>query len=104
MQNPKMSRHARQRLQQRGARPREVALVLHHGDIEIPANRGCRFVRLSHHAAALLQAQDSLTPQDVDRARRLMVLVDQSNAVVTVLKCDPQRRPRGANRLWRGAR
>jgi hypothetical protein len=98
MQQPKITRHARQRLQQRGARPKEVAIVMSHGDIEVPARDGCRFVRLSHRAAARLLSGSDFAVQDVDRAKRLMVLADSADQVVTVLKCNPERRFPGATR------
>src|SRR5262249_7543104 len=96
MQQPKMTRHARQRLQQRGARTKELAIVMTHGDIEVPAGGGCRFVRLSHRAVASLLSGGGFTIQDIDRARRLMVLANSADQVVTVLKCDPERRFPGA--------
>jgi hypothetical protein len=93
MQLPKMTRHARQRLQQRGSRPREVAIVLNHGDIEIPARDGCRFLLLSNSAAeTLFRGNLGFAVQDVDRARRLAVLADSNDRIVTVLKRDPRRR------------
>ena len=101
MQQPRISRHARQRLQQRGTRTREIVLVIAHADIEIPARSGCRFLRLSHRAVASLLRQDRFAVQDVDRARRLMVLVDASDRVVTVFKCDPEQRFHGVERGWR---
>ena len=87
----RISRHARQRLQQRGTRTRELMLVLVHGDIEIPAQRGCRFLRLSHRAVGELLSANRFTIQDVDRAKRLMVLVDSTGCVVTAFKCDLNR-------------
>lgn len=100
MQQLSISRHARQRLQQRGARTREVVLIAH-ADIEIPARDGCRFLRLSNRAATWLLQQDRFTVQDVDRARRLMVLIDRSYKVVTVFKCDPHQRLHEVTRPWR---
>lgn len=102
MDKLKMTRHASQRLQQRGARTKELLIVMTYGDVELPASRGCRYVRLSRRAAASLFSADGFAVQDVDRARRLTVLAGPSDQVVTVLKCDPERRfpaaRRGANR------
>jgi hypothetical protein len=102
MQQLKMTRHAMQRLRQRGARPKEVAMVMTYGDIEVPAQNGSRFIRLSHHAVASLLNADGFTVQDVDRARRLTVLAGPADQVITVLKCNPDRRflaaRRGASR------
>jgi hypothetical protein len=92
MQQPKMTRHGRERLQQRGARTKDVALVMAYGDIEVPARDGCRFVQLSHRAVAWLLQQEAIAVQDVDRAKRLVVLASSSDRVVTVLKRDPDGR------------
>jgi hypothetical protein len=92
MQQPKMTRHAKQRLQQRGAQTKELAIVMAYGDIEIPARHGCRFLRLSHRAAATLLDREAVPVQTLDRARRLMVLADPLDQVVTVLKREPQLR------------
>ena len=42
-------------------------------------------------ATRLLQ-QNEAAPREVDRARRLAVVADPSDRVVTVLKCGPERR------------
>src|SRR5262245_41112402 len=93
-----MTRHARQRLQQRGARAKDVAIVMTYGDVEVPARQGCRFLRLSRGATASLHNGGRFAVQDVDRASRLMVLVSSSDEVVTVLKRDPDQRFPGAKR------
>jgi hypothetical protein len=98
MRGPEVTRHARQRLQQRGARLKELAIVMAYADIDVPARNDSRFLRLSHEAAAALLRDGSFPVQDIDRARRLMVLADSTNRVVTVLKCDPQRRFSGRRR------
>ena len=100
MNQPKMTRHARQRLQQRGSRAKDVAIVMAYGDIEVPARDGCRFLRLSRVAVAWLLEYGRIQIQEIDRARRLTVLADPLDRVVTVLKCDPDRRVRGPSRLW----
>ena len=92
MQQPKLTRHARQRLQQWGGRPKEVAIVLAHADIEVSARHGCRFLRLAHRACAALFQGGAHRVQDVDRARRVLVLVSSGGEVVTVIKYDPERR------------
>jgi hypothetical protein len=100
MQELKTTRHAKQRLQQRGARPKELAIVMAYGDIEVQAREGCRFVRLSHRAVAWILEHKRVAVQDVDHAKRLMVLADSSNRVVTVFKTDPERRVRRLKREW----
>jgi hypothetical protein len=92
MQRLVLTRHARQRLQQRGSREREVAIVLTYGDIEVPAKNGCRFLCLSRKEAALLLQQDIASIREIDRARRLPVLRDSYDRVVTIIKRDPERR------------
>lgn len=94
----RITRHARQRLQQRGARQKDIEIVITYGDIEIPANAGCRFVRLSHRAAASLLEGHIVPTQQVDRAKRIMVLMDPSDRVVTLIKTDPVRRFPAARR------
>jgi hypothetical protein len=98
MQQLKVTRHARQRLQQRGARAIELENVMTYGDIEVPARDGCRFVRLSHRAVRWIHEHERIAVQDVDRAKRLMVLADGSDRVVTVFKSDPERKVLGSKR------
>jgi Domain of unknown function (DUF4258) len=92
MQELKVTRHARQRLQQRGVRAKELAIVMTYGDIEVPARDGCRLVRLSQKAVRWILEHERIAVQDVDRARRLMVLADGLDRVITVLKGDPERK------------
>ena len=61
MQQPRLTRHARQRLQQRGSREKEVAIVMAYGDIEVPARNGGRFLRLSRNEAARLLRQEAIS-------------------------------------------
>lgn len=99
MNQPKMTRHARQRLQQRGSRAKDVAILMAYGDIEVPARDGCCFLRLSRGAVTWLLECGRIPIQEIDRARRLTVLVDPLDRVVTALKCDPDRRVR-PSRPW----
>ena len=91
MNQIKLTRHARQRLQQRGSRVHDAKIVVAYGDIEVPAKNGCRYVQLSCNEAASLLREAILTPTDVDCARRLVVLVDPDDVVVTILKRCPDR-------------
>jgi hypothetical protein len=91
MLQPRLTHHARQRLQQRGSRAQDVAIVVTYGDIEVSAGNGCRYLQLSTKEAAMLQQRAILSTTDVDRARRLVVLVDPTGKVVTVLKRCPDR-------------
>jgi hypothetical protein len=86
MQHLRMTRHARQRLQQRGSRPKDLDIIMTYGDIHIPAQNGCSYVRLSHQEAARLEREGSLKVSDVDKVRRLVVLADPEGRVVTILQ------------------
>jgi hypothetical protein len=91
MLQPRLTHHARQRLEQRGSRAQDVAIVVAYADIEVPARNGCRYLQLSNKEAAVLQQKAILTATEVDRSRRLVVLVDPAGKVVTLLKCCPDR-------------
>jgi Domain of unknown function (DUF4258) len=91
MQHLRLTRHARQRLQQRGSRAEDVAILLEYGDIEVPARNGCRYVQLSHKEAGRLTQSGVLSTNNADRARRLVVLLDPTDRVVTAIKCSPYR-------------
>lgn len=101
MHQLRITRHARQRLQQRGSRLKNVAIVMTYGDVEVPARDGCRYVQLSDREAARLQCEGSFTVSDLDQSRRLVVLADAEGRVVTVLKCSPERR---VSSRWAGKR
>src|SRR4051794_1987910 len=101
MQQLRITRHARQRLQQRGSRPKNVAIVMAYGDIEVPARDGCRYVQLSHREAGRLQREGRLTVADLDQSRRLVLIADAEGRVVSVLKCNPERR---VSSRWAGRR
>ena len=92
MQQPRVTRHAQQRLQQRGSRAKDLVIIMAYGDIEIPARDGCRYLQLSRKEAARLQREGNLKVSEVDHARRLVVLVDSQGRVVTVIKYSPERR------------
>lgn len=67
MLQPRLTNHARHRLQQRGSRAHDVAVVVTHGDVEIPARQGCRYLQLSRKEAALLLQRGLLQAAEVDR-------------------------------------
>jgi hypothetical protein len=92
MQQPRVTRHAQQRRQQRGSRPKDLAIVMAYGDIEIPARNGCCYLQLSRREAARLQREGHLNVSDIDQARRLIVLADPKGRIVTILKSSPKRR------------
>jgi Domain of unknown function (DUF4258) len=92
VQRLRMTRHAKQRIQQRGIGTAEISIVIAHGDIEVAAWNDCYFRRLSHANVAALINSCKFRIQDIDRAKRLMVLVDAFDQVVTLIKTDPDRR------------
>lgn len=92
MQHLRMTRHARQRLQQRGSRPKDVEIIMTYGDVEVRAGEGCRYVQLSDKKAARLQREGTLKVSEIDQARRLVVLADPDGRVITILKCGSERR------------
>jgi hypothetical protein len=94
MVTTRLTRHARQRLQQRGSRQKEIAIVMAYGDIEVPARDGARYLRLSRRQVAWLLEREIFPLRDLDHAKRLLVLADAFDRVVTIMKCDPERSPR----------
>jgi hypothetical protein len=86
------TRHAKQRLRQRGSRAKDVMTVITYGDIEVEARDGCRYVQLSDKEASRLQREGVLGTKDIDHTRHLVVLADRADRVVTILKRDPSRR------------
>jgi hypothetical protein len=86
-----LTRHAATRSSQRGVTGTVCALVLLHGDIELPQHRGCRSLQISERAAACLIA-DGTDILDVERARRTTLIVDELDRIVTVMRTDPRRR------------
>jgi hypothetical protein len=87
-----MTRHAQQRLRQRGVRAETLEILIDYADVEIPAKQGCRFLRLSNKAAGALMSGGQHAAQDVDKAKHLLVLVNDAGQVVTLIKVDPRRR------------
>ena len=66
--------------------------MMTYADIEVPARNGGRFLRLSRSEAARLLQKGVASVQEVDRARRLLVLTDPSNRIITIIKGDPEQR------------
>ena len=86
-----LTQHAVTRSSQRGVSNTVCALVLLHGDIELPQYQGCRSLQISERAAADLIA-DGASALDVERALRTTIIVDKSDRIVTVMKTDAGRR------------
>jgi hypothetical protein len=92
--------HANLRCRQRGARPAAARAVLKFGDIEIAGYEGCRRLQLSH-AAVDAMLDDGLSIAMIDAARKLALIVDESDRIVTVIKLrnsDRRRSPKSARR------
>lgn len=100
MQPPRLTRHARKRLQQRGSRARDAAIVIAYGDIEVPARNGCRYLQLSQKEAARLQREELVAVAEMDRARRLVILADSLDRIITVIKVSPERSTLRSRRAW----
>jgi hypothetical protein len=89
-----LTKHAKERLRQRGVRTEVLKIVMAYADVEVPSRAGCRFLRLSNHAASSLLEGEEYTVQAVDEAKRLLVLINAFGEVVTLIKRDPERRLR----------
>ena len=86
--------HAKQRCRQRGVRPAAASAVLRFGDIEISGYEGRRRLQLSR-AAVDAMMEDGLSVAEVDAARKLALIVDERDRIVTVIKLqNSDRRPR----------
>src|SRR4051794_26772869 len=87
-----LSTHATARLSQRGVPHRLVDLVLAHGDITLHAGEDCESIRLSRDATNALAEFSELSPDDVARASRLVLIVN-ARGLITALR--PARGARG---------
>ena len=83
--NPRMTRHAEQRLHQRSAGHDATALVYSFGDREIRTRNGCSRLELSRVAAATLIADGYARPL-VTKACRIRLIIDGYARVVTVIR------------------
>ncbi len=87
---PTLTRHARQRCQQRGIRARLLNAVLENADVESPAYGGSVLVSVSRARAEKLNLDDRLD--------RLGVVLSQDGAVVTVAHIHGSRRGKAWHR------
>lgn len=72
----------------------DVHAVHKFGDIELPSYGGCRRLQLSHRAVDSMLAE-GMSIAEADAAKKLALIVDASDRVVTVLKiCSCDRRVR----------
>lgn len=78
------TRHARERIAQRGIDPAALSLLLIHGD-DLPAARGARLRALKCKTVAELIA-DGHDRAEVETARQLEAVVGPTEEVITVWK------------------
>lgn len=102
-----LTRHARLRARQRGARLTAVGIVYAHADMEIAAGSGCVRRFLSRQSQLEL-IRGGHGAQQIGQAARLELVVAQDGRVVTVIKRNPSSGPRrieGSRRLhtWRAS-
>ena len=85
-----LTTHAKVRCAQRGVRIAVALAVRKFGDIEMPSYGGCRRLQLSHKAVEIMLAE-GVSIAEVDAARKLALIVDATDRVVTVIRlrsCD----------------
>jgi Domain of unknown function (DUF4258) len=95
---PILTNHAKIRCKQRGIRESAVRAVLHYGDIEMASYGSCRKLQISARAE-IAMFSDGLGVTQVDAAKKIALVVDSGDRVVTVLKiCRNDRRGRRKRR------
>ena len=86
-----ITRHAADRLQQRGLRHEAVHLALRYQDRTFSVGRGCVALSLSRRAEAEM-VRDGVPAQSRDRVRNLILVVaDDTGAVITAFRADGRR-------------
>jgi hypothetical protein len=80
-----LTRHAEIRCRQRGVRYAVVHTVLKYSDIETPSHSGCKRLQLSHKAIDSMLAEGMSVAQ-ADAAKKLALIVDEADRVITVIK------------------
>lgn len=90
-----MSRHASERISQRGITSAQVAAVIKYGDQSAPRGGGTESVWISKDSLVALAPS---TPEgvEVDRLRGIYVLVGHDGTVVTVVRTEGRVYRRGA--------
>lgn len=89
----RLSRHAERRCQQRGITNDRLLAFFDHADVDQPARRNCRLIRVSLRCAQALR--------DGERFASLAAIVDDSGRVVTMLHLARDRRGRRYRRAAR---
>lgn len=82
--------HAERRCNQRGFTPAIVALVIEHADREANIGDGCTALEISRQTLDDLRASH----RSADRARGIIVVLNNKSEVVTVLKAQNRKAAR----------
>ena len=88
-----LTSHAKSRCRQRGVRAGVAHAVHKFGDIELPSYGGCRRLQLSHLAVDSMLVE-GISVAEADAAKKLALIVNASDRIVTVLKISCDRRVR----------
>lgn len=83
----KVSRHAQQRIKQRGVIANDFDLFMDYADLSRPVKNGCEEWILSAKALKALRLT-GISAQQIERVARIRTVIDGCN-VVTVTKCAP---------------
>jgi hypothetical protein len=81
------SRHAQRQNQRRATKKAHVEIVLEHGDVDLPVGGGCYKIMISTRRQRFLVSKGIISPQEMERCRRLVVVASNSH-VVTAYKQD----------------
>ena len=79
------TRHATVRAQQRGVSAAVLTHVFRFGDLELPAGGGCCSLEISADMALSLMS-DGLPIDEIEAARRVVLIVGERGAIVTVMR------------------
>lgn len=80
-----LTKHAEIRCRQRGVRYAVVQTVLKYSDIEMPSYAGCKRLQLSRKAIDSMLAE-GMSVAEADAAKKLALIVDKTDRVITVIK------------------
>ncbi len=78
-----LTNHAKYRCRRRGIGNARLAAILNNADIDLPAGRGCRLVRVSRSAAAPIKNGESLLA--------VGLIVSADGMIVTAKHCTKRR-------------
>lgn len=95
-----LTKHAAERLDERGIPSADLELLLAAGDLERKQVRHCRSIQLSRRAAQRL-IRAGIARARVDRLRRLTVITGGDGAIVTIYRGSPPRNEGHHRRNWK---